>query len=209
MPTPSALCWLPMLLFTTTSWATELSSGISDKAFELEVTGALKSKGVKDPKVISYIELTKEFGTTSAWALAIVQDSIPENAEWEEHGPLYICLLKSRSPDCLDIPGATKPAERPYSGELFVLFDARIVQASSGDESPWLILKTCTQPGGDGDCGIETTLYAYNKTTDRFYQVFHNFTGRNENQLTRFMESGPLRGYIIVDYPTENAPYAY
>src|SRR5258708_4796409 len=209
VPTAIALCWLPMLLLTAMSWATDLSSGPSDKAVELAVTGALKSKGVKEPKVISYIDLTKEFGTTSAWALAVVQDSVPANAEWEGHGPLYICLLKNRSPDCLDIPGAEVPTEKPYSGELFVLIDARIVQASSGDVSPRLILKTCTEPGGDGDCGIETTLYAYNKSSDRFYRVFRNATGQNRNELTRFIESGPLRGYIIVDYPTENAPYTY
>ena len=34
-------------------------------------------------------------------------------------------------------------------------------------------------------------------------------TGRNNNQATRFVESGPLQGDVIVDNPTENAPYTY
>lgn len=36
-----------------------------------------------------------------------------------------------------------------------------------------------------------------------------NVTGSNNNQATRFVETGPLLGDVIVDYPTENAPYTY
>jgi hypothetical protein len=39
--------------------------------------------------------------------------------------------------------------------------------------------------------------------------VFVNFTGRNNNEDARFVESGPLQGDVIVDDPTENAPYTY
>ena len=62
---------------------------------------------------------------------------------------------------------------------------------------------------GDGDCAIATALYLYDKGTDRFIRVFLNRTGRNNNQATRFVESGPLQGDVIVDNPTENAPYTY
>lgn len=34
-------------------------------------------------------------------------------------------------------------------------------------------------------------------------------TGRNNNQETRFVERGPLQGNVIVDYPTQDAPYTY
>jgi len=39
--------------------------------------------------------------------------------------------------------------------------------------------------------------------------VFLNVTGRNNNEATRFVERGPLTGDVIVDYPTEDAPYTY
>jgi hypothetical protein len=39
--------------------------------------------------------------------------------------------------------------------------------------------------------------------------VFFNVTGRNNNQETRFIESGPLIGDLIVAYPTDNAPFTY
>jgi hypothetical protein len=62
---------------------------------------------------------------------------------------------------------------------------------------------------GNGDCEIATALYQYEKVTDRFVRVFLNLTGRNNNQATRFVESGPLQGDVIVNNPTENAPYTY
>ena len=49
----------------------------------------------------------------------------------------------------------------------------------------------------------------YDRGADRFVRVFLNLTGRNNNQNTRFVESGPLQGDVIVDVPTENAPYGY
>src|SRR6185437_427646 len=58
---------------------------------------------------------------------------------------------------------------------------------------------------GDGDCAIATALYRYDKGNDRFVRAFLNLTARNNNQATRFVDSGD----VIVDDPTLNAPYTY
>lgn len=61
----------------------------------------------------------------------------------------------------------------------------------------------------NGNCGVATALYGYDQRADHFYHAFLNVTGRNNNQSTRFVESGPLRGDVIVDEPTADAPYTY
>jgi hypothetical protein len=44
---------------------------------------------------------------------------------------------------------------------------------------------------------------------ERFRVVFFNMTGRNNNEETRLVDSGPLLGSVIVTYPTSNAPFTY
>lgn len=89
------------------------------------------------------------------------------------------------------------------------LFAGSVVYANQNKSSPLLFVKVCGEAAGNGNCAIATALYMYNKGADRFVRVFLNLTGRNNNQATRFIESGPLRGDVIVDHPTENAPYTY
>ena len=86
---------------------------------------------------------------------------------------------------------------------------AALFDANPNQSSPLLFLKVCGEVSGDGDGAIAAALYMYDKGTDRFIRVFLNLTGRNNNQATRFVESGPLQGDVIVDNPTENAPYTY
>jgi hypothetical protein len=88
------------------------------------------------------------------------------------------------------------------------LFADRVVYAKQDKSRPLLFLETCGAEGGNGNCLVATALYRY-EGTDRFVRVFLGLTGRNNNEATRFVESGPLQGDVIVDDPTENAPYAY
>jgi hypothetical protein len=100
-------------------------------------------------------------------------------------------------------------SEMPWFDTPYHLFADSIVYANQNKSSPLLFLKVSGAVSGDGDCNIATALYRYDKVTDRFTRVFLNLTGRNNNQATRFVESGPLQGDVIVDKPTENAPYTY
>jgi hypothetical protein len=70
-------------------------------------------------------------------------------------------------------------------------------------------VEVCGSEGPNGNCAIANALYRYDRGADRFIRVFLNRTGRNNNEVTRFVEEGPLQGDVIVDYPTENAPYTY
>ena len=76
---------------------------------------------------------------------------------------------------------------------------------------PLLFLKVCGAVGRQRQLyfAIATALYTYNKGADHFIRVFLNQTGRNNNEATRFVESGPLQGDVIVNNPTEDAPYTY
>jgi len=204
-PTSRLALWFLLIPTSMTLGAADLPNGPSNHA----IADALRSKGAKDPEVISRFDLTKEFGTASTWTLAVVRDNVPEDPDWEDHGPIYVCFLKERSPACLDGAGSPAPTDVNPDRIPFDLLDVRIVQASSDGQNPRLLVKTCTEPSGDGDCRIDTTLYAYDKATDRFDSVFHNATAHNQNQLTRFIENGPIRGDVIATYPTTDAPYTY
>jgi hypothetical protein len=84
-----------------------------------------------------------------------------------------------------------------------------VVYAKSGRSNPLLLAKVCGPQIFDGNCGIATALYRYNREADRFIRVFLNLTDRNNNEATRFVGRGPLQGDVIVDYPTEHAPFTY
>jgi hypothetical protein len=99
----------------------------------------------------------------------------------------------------------------PWADTPYHLFASSIVYGGENKTRPFLFAQVCGAGAmsGDGDCGIANALYRYDKGADRFIRVFLNRTGRNNNQDTRFVESGPLQGDVIVGNPTENAPYTY
>jgi hypothetical protein len=56
---------------------------------------------------------------------------------------------------------------------------------------------------------ISTFLLDYDQKADRFRVVFFNITGRNNNEETRVVESGPLQGSVVIAEPTPGAPFRY
>jgi hypothetical protein len=141
----------------------------------------------------------------------IAQDSSPppDAADFEDHGRIAICFVKGAAPDCSEKLYENIPTEQRWFGTPFYLRDGRVVYAGPELKQPLLLLKVCGARSGDGNCGIATGLFGYDRGADRFYQAFRNVTGSNNNQETRFIESGPLLGNVIVAQPTDNAPYAY
>ena len=79
----------------------------------------------------------------------------------------------------------------------------------SPPHAPVLSFKACSLHGGNGSCGISTFLFVYDKAADRFRIAFSNMTGSNNNEETRFVESGPLQGDVVVATPPSNAPFGY
>lgn len=173
------------------------------------VIAALSHQGIAKPKIISHIDLTEPFGTVTQWTLVAVQQGGPPPTQLEDRGPILICLVKGASPDCNQHFYGQVDRDRPWFNTPYHLFDSRVVYAGQNKSSPLLLVQVCAAEIFDGNCGVATALYRYDRQANRFLQVFLNVTGRNNNEVTRFVENGPLQGDMIVNYPTEQAPYTY
>jgi hypothetical protein len=182
---------------------------ISAEEVDLSVIAALSRQGVAKAKVVSHIDLTEPFGTATQWTFVAVQDDGKPADDFEDHGPIFLCFVRAGSPDCALHLYRDVRSDGPWSDTPYHFLAGRVVYANQNKTSPLLFVKVCGAAGGNGNCGIATALYAYDKGADRFVRVFLNLTGRNNNQETRFVDSGPLQGDLIVANPTENAPYAY
>lgn len=187
----------------------ETPQAISAAQIDKSALAALSRQHLTKPEVISHLDLTKPFRTAVQWTLVVVEDMARPSDAQEDHGPIVVCLVQSATLDCAQhfyepVPGETPEYPAPYH-----LFASRVVYAGSDDSGPLLLVQVCTAEMFDGNCGIATVLYRYDSPTNRFVRVFLNVTGRNNNEATRFVETGSLQGDVIVDYPTEHAPYTY
>lgn len=205
----SLCCAVLAPVFAQQCLCAEKPKPISTGEVDRSVIRVLLHKGVTEPKVISHIDLTAVFGTVTQWTFVVVQDDGHPKPEFEERGPIFLCLVKADSPDCAEDLYQHANSEQPWSETPYHLFASSVVYAGQNKTSPLLLVKVCGQEGGNGNCEIATALYKYDRGADRFIRVFLDFTGRNNNEATRFVERGPLQGDVIVNYPTENAPYTY
>jgi len=187
----------------------EKPKAIPGEEVDRSVIAVLSHQGVMKPKVVFHIDLTEPFASVAQWTFVAIQDGGQPIDDFEDHGPILLCLVKAASPDCAQHLYQQVRSEMPWFDTPYHLFASSVVYANQNKSSPLLFLKVCGAVSGDGDCGIATALYTYDKINDGFIRVFLNLTGRNNNQATRFVESGPLQGDVIVDNPTENAPYTY
>ena len=89
------------------------------------------------------------------------------------------------------------------------IYSAKVVFSGSNNTRPLLLIKTGSAHGGNGSHGIYTELFIYDRQSNVFYSVFSNATGSNNNQETRFIEEGPLRGDVVVAEPTSSAPFGF
>lgn len=205
----SLFCVFSAAVFAPYLLGAEKPKQITGETIDQSVIAALSRQSVVKPTVISHIDLTGLFGTVSQWAFVAVQDGGRPSDDFEDRGPIFLCLVKAASPDCVLHLYQEVRTHGPWFDTPYHLFTGSVVYANPNESDPLLFLKVCGAVSADGDCGIATALYKYDKGTDCFIRVFLNLTWRNNNQNTRFVESGPLQGDVIVDNPTENAPYTY
>ena len=187
----------------------EKPKAISGESVDRLVIATLLHQGVAKPKIIAHIDLTEPFGTATQWTFVAVQDGGQPIPDSENHGPIFICFVKASSPDCNQHLYRQAKSDTPWFDTTYHLYASSVVYANQNKSTPLLFLKVCGAMSFNGNCGISSALYLYDKGTDRFIRVFLNQTGHNNNQDTRFVESGPLQGDVIVNYPTGNAPYTY
>ena len=189
-----------------------------DAEIDRAVTMKLASLYGIHSNVVAHLDLTGPFGTASQWTLVIGKqpdnESTALGGAFNKEGAISICFVKNVDPDCSEERLLEKYREQkitfaPEEGPFYTMFASQVVHSMPGSRSPLLELKTCSIHGGNGSCGISTFLMAYDRRTDAFRTVFFNFTGSNNNEATRFVEHGPLLGYVIVANPTSDAPFRY
>jgi len=209
IPALSLCCAFLTAAITPHFLSAEKPKAIPGEEVDRSVIAALSHQGITKPKVVFHIDLTEPFGTATQWTFVVVQDGGQLIDDFEDHGQILLCLVKAAVPDCAQHLYQQTGSDMPEFDRPFHFFAGTVVYANQNKSNPVLFLKVCGTAGGNGNCAIATALYMYDKGADRFIRVFLNHTGRNNNEATRFVESGPLQGDVIVDYPTENAPYTY
>src|SRR6185312_11484489 len=190
---------------------------------ERAVTASVPAWQGQDATVLKYLDLTQPFATASPWSLVVVQDPHPqEGVMSDEQNPIAVCFVEDHTPHCMEFQqcGVTPSGEPDWymawftkscePARIFSLIDLEVVHAGARNTRPLLLLKTADMGGVNGSRDIRTILYRYDRSANRFRAVFtHDSAGSNNNQAARFAETGPLRGDVIVDFPTQHAPYAY
>ena len=204
-----SLCCAFLTAATTPHLAAQRPDAISSEEVDRAAIAALSRQGITKPKVISHIDLTQPFATTTQWTFVAVQEGGKSPTEWEDQQPIHVCLVKANDPNCSEKFYKQSGKEDPWFDTPYHHSATKVVYAKQNKSNPLLFLQLCGAEGINGNCGIATALYRYDNGADRFVRVFLNLTGRNNNENTRFVESGPLQGDLIADVPTENAPYAY
>lgn len=209
----AAVCWLP----TGTVSAREPAADTAAK-IDQAVVSELSSLYGTTSKIISHVDLTRPFRTKTPWAFVVGKEPDKPGTDkqpwlWEP-GAVSPCFVNSGAVDCSEMMFHASYIEQNTvrdSGErlFYEFFQSAIVYSGPRKRQPLLMVRTCTRPGTNGNCGVSTFLFDYDGKADRFQDVFFSFTGRNHNEETRFIDKGPLIGNVIVAEPTRNAPYTY
>lgn len=207
----------------TTGWCTVLAVGLVMPSIataatvplprakvEQAVISALPEWRGKKAQVIDYLDLTEPFATATPWVLVVAQDRTPPPDDLAFSGnssPIAVCFVKTLTPTCREDHGH---ASENWFDMTNGLDAATVVFAGRARARPLLMLKTGSAHGLNGNHDIRTVLFEYDRKTNGFRPVFVNDSGgSNNNQGARFVEYGPLQGDVIVDYPTDHAPYTY
>jgi len=196
----------------------EAQTHLDASAIDQAAISQLSAQFGINSKVVTHLDLTKPFQTKSRWTLIAAkqpdEESSARDGVGEREGAISLCFVENDEPDCSEEMFLAKYREEKISfdsgpGPFYELFASDVVFSGPKRTLPLLRIKTCTTRGANGNCGVSTFLFAYDRKAERFRVVFFNMVGRNNNQEARFVENGPLLGSVIVAYPTNDAPFAY
>lgn len=204
---------LRLLLFLSVTFKTaaqESPGKISSAEIVQSVVSSLPKTPGTTANVITSLDLTRPFETQSQWTFAAVKlpgfyingvDTQPVDG-----GALARCFVEDLIPHC---KYETPKNDADWSSMRIEIYSAKVVFSGSNNTRPLLLIKTGSAHGGNGSHGIYTELFTYDRQSNVFYSVFSNATGSNNNQETRFIEDGPLRGDVVVAEPTSSAPFGF
>ena len=187
-------------------------------AIDQAVISKLSAQFGINSKVITHLDLTQTFQTKSRWSLVVAkqpdEESSVEDGGGNRIGAVSLCFVENDEPDCSEETFLAKYREEKVSfvaGEptFHELIASDVVFSGPARTLPLLRIKSCMNRGANGNCGVSTFLFAYDRKAGRFRVVFFNMTGRNNNEETRFVENGPLLGSVIVASPGYDAPFTY
>lgn len=213
--------WFGLLVAVLAAPAAAVAGSAPPTEAEVEqaVIAAIPAWHGQKATILQYLDLTKPFHTRSPWALVAAQD--PHQRQYAMFSPVNrvaVCLVNGTDPHCTEVlselstfRSASVPSCKfgPCYERAYGVLAARVVFAAAHGARPLLLLKARSMQAPNGSDARQTILYRYDRKTDRFRAVFVNAGGGNNNQFARFVESGPLQGDEIVDFPTEHAPYEY
>lgn len=186
-------------------------SPISMAKIDQRVIATLPKWHGRSANVVDHLDLTRPFGIQSRWTfVAALLPGSRMNAVGDtvHSGSLVICFVQELTPQC-NYPAAGISSHLSRRENSYHFLAAKVVFAGANHTDPLLLVSTGGAFGADGNHAIYTHLFQYNRRMDRFEVAFHNMTYSNNNQETRFIRHGALRGDVIVAQPTETAPYVY
>jgi len=196
-----------VLLFCTVTlqvMADEPSAHAPAALVDQSVISSLPNLREQTAVIVAHLDLTKPFDTKSQWTFvaAILPGSHVEGASEDpvNGGPLTQCFVRNLRPNCT-YTKAEASSNLDYSTPID-LYSAEVVFRGADSTRPLLMIKTGGSHSGDGGHIIHTDLFMYDGQKDAFESVFSNVTGSNNNQQTRYVRDGPLRGDLIVDTPS-------
>jgi hypothetical protein len=150
------------------------------------------------------IDLSKPFDTRSPWRFVATQEPgvVDDFTGMQVPGLIQLCLRPDPTASCdllVAMPGEWGPR---YLNRAEVVY-------SRGGATPLFLIQEASEHGTNGNQAVFTQVLAYDRSNDRFKQIYAHVTSRNNNQEDRFITSGPLQGSVISAEPTSNAPFAY
>jgi hypothetical protein len=183
--------------------ATEPSGQISPIDVAKSVVSALPILDGRGAQVIANLDLTRPLDTKTQWTsvAAVLPGAHFDGADDRpvDGGALAHCFVEKVTPHCTYV---VPRQDQDWYTTPIELYSANVVYAGAGKTRPLLMIQTGSAHGADGGHSIFTELFTYDRRKSGFHSVFSNVTGSNNNQKTRFVEEGPLRGDVIADEPS-------
>jgi hypothetical protein len=199
-------------------WSVDAQTDRETATIDQAAISELSAQFGVNSKVITHLDLTQSFQTRPQWALVVAKqpdlESTVVDGSGERIGAVHFCFVENGHPDCSEEMFLAKYREQKVSvasGEapFYELFASDVVFSGPGRTLPLLRIKSCTNRAVNGNCGVSTFLFDYDRKAEKFRVTFFNMMGRNNNQEARFVENGPLLGAVIVVYPTDDSPFTY
>ena len=198
----SLMCMLLFMAVASKTLASESSRQISLTAISQSVISSLPKSNGQSAHITAILDVTRPFDARTQWTFvaAILPGSHPDGADIQpvDGGPLAQCFVNNLASHCTF---ATPKNDMDWFSTPIELYSAEVVFRGANGTRPLLMIRAGSAHGGDGGHSIFTELFTYDRRSDKFHSVFSNATGSNNNQKTRFVEEGPLRGDVIVDEP--------